>query len=355
MQSIPHIVAPINFLRNRTLTHILFWLVVLGSLILGLVNQNIDSFWRKMTTLEFIFYVTFSYPIILIFIPKILYQKKLWHFLLVSTIWIIFVAYWANYSLIRIASTYELYKLLAKEATLFSQIPIYILFFFLVSAIKIGKDLLLVQYNSAISEKQKTQQELKFLKSQLSPHFLLNTMNNLYGLAVTKSDELPALILRLSDLLRFTIYDSKDDMVLVKDEIQYLKDYIELQKIRMNSQKNLKVSFPEVNNNLKMVPLILVVFIENAFKHSQEMTSKDKVFLEFKIEIKDSYLYFLCENCYEDHDINISPNTHVLEKEGVGLENTLRRIELLCGAESMPIIEKANGKFSVRIKLKLHE
>ena len=200
---------------------------------------------------------------------------------------------------------------------------------------------------------QKLQQELSFLRGQLSPHFLLNTMNNLYGLSVIKSDKLPNLMLRLSDLLRYTIYDTKTDRVPLKNEVKYLMDYIELQKIRLSSKVRLMVDFPtEIPEKWTIVPLLLVVFVENAFKHSQTNANERAPFIHFDIAVTEGYLHFIAENSFEEQAK--TPDGFTIEKEGgLGLQTTLRRIELIYGKTALPKITTNDGCHRVELKLKL--
>ena len=241
------------------------------------------------------------------------------------------------------------------EANTLEIVPTYILFLFLVPALKMGKDLLIVQHENEQVQQQKLQQELSFLRAQLSPHFLLNTMNNLYGLSVIKSDQLPNLLLRLSDLLRYSLYDTKTNKVTLKNEVQYLLDYIELQKIRLSPKVQLTVNFPsEMSENHTIEPLLLVVFVENAFKHSQSITPKNVPFIHFDLKIEGELLIFTAENSFENQS-ETSHNFTIDKDGGVGLQNTLRRIELLYGKESLPKITTENGCYRVELNLKLND
>jgi sensor histidine kinase YesM len=203
-------------------------------------------------------------------------------------------------------------------------------------------------------------QELSFLRSQLSPHFLLNTMNNLYGLSVIKSDDLPRLLLRFSDLLRYSIYDTKSEYVTVRSEMKYLNDFIELQKMRLSDKVNLNIQIPEVICNSGIVPMVLVVFVENAFKHSQDYQDSSKRFINIKIWIEDDFLHFTSENnCGEPSSLNRELGkeleTFKIKNEGIGIDTTFRRLELLYGKENLPLIEKINGVYKVSLKLKVVE
>jgi two-component system, LytTR family, sensor histidine kinase LytS len=182
----------------------------------------------------------------------------------------------------------------------------------------------------------------------------LNTMNNLYGLAVAKSDQLPGLMLRLSDLLRYSLYDTKTDRVALKDEINYLKDYIELQKIRLNANTQLEVQFPQsVEANYFIAPLILVVFVENTFKHLNQGKKSSQKYIKIRLDIEDHCLVFRTENTYNESFLPISND--MKSNDGIGLKNTLRRIELLYGKDSLPIIDADGDVYRVKFKILLHD
>jgi two-component system, LytTR family, sensor histidine kinase AlgZ len=353
-QKPPLIIAPISLLKNRLIIHSIFVSVVLIALFFSYFQEfSRNDKTQYYVLLDFIETFTFCYLFILILIPKMFYNSRV---VLYTICGISLSFFW---SFITINTTQWAYAQAFPEIDKVhwsNAVGTYFLLFFMVTGLKLGKDLLIVQHENEIAQRQKVQQELTFLRSQLSPHFLLNTMNNLYGLSVVKSDDLPKLILRLSDLLRFTIYDTKDDLVNLKDEVQYLTDYIELQKIRMNDKVDLQIDFPtELPSNKQIVPLVLVVFVENAFKHSQNVLSKSNRYIHFTISIEANYLYFLAENSYCQVSANQSVDSKEIQNDGIGIENTKRRIELLCGTESIPKIEKENGKYQVQIKLKLHE
>ena len=345
----PPLIAPIAFLENRWLTHGLFWAIVLSLLLGGGYGQSSVSPFFKMTLIEFSGYFVFSYIVLLILVPYFLYSSRFTGFIILSV-------------LLNVVFAYVMYKTNTmalkdipgiEELNIFTTLPVFVLFFFMVTAIKLGKDLLIVQHENEITQRQKLQQELSFLRGQLSPHFLLNTMNNLYGLSVIKSDKLPNLMLRLSDLLRYTIYDTKTDRVPLKNEVKYLMDYIELQKIRLSSKVRLMVDFPtEMPEKWTIVPLLLVVFVENAFKHSQTSANERAPFIHFDIAVTEGYLHFIAENSFEEQAK--TPDDFTIEKEGgLGLQTTLRRIELIYGKTALPKITTNDGCHRVELKLKL--
>ncbi len=166
---------------------------------------------------------------------------------------------------------------------------------------------------------EKASAELSMLQAQINPHFFFNTLNNLYALTLKKSDQAPEVILKLSDMMRYTIYEGKKEVVEIKEEINYLTNYIELHKIR--NSKNIEVSFKHnVSEHSKVAPLLFIIPLENAFKHGI-MSISDEGFISIDLEQKESSFYFEIKN-------NFDPENKTKTK-GIGLENIKRRLDLL--------------------------
>ena len=151
-----------------------------------------------------------------------------------------------------------------QQSSLFSFRESYILQFAIVTALS-----LLIRLNEHLKQiqKEKLIAEVSYLKAQINPHFLFNTLNSLYALALRKSDEAPEAILKLSGMMRYVVSESNNTQVLLKKELDYLRDYIALQKLRLSKEVKLQVSITGSPNNLQIAPLILITYIENAFKY----------------------------------------------------------------------------------------
>jgi sensor histidine kinase YesM len=189
--------------------------------------------------------------------------------------------------------------------------------------------------------------ELHLLQSQLSPHFLFNTLNNLYGLSLVKDDKLPDLLLKLSDLLRYSVYQSSDTFVPLKDELDYIKNYIEFEKIRLDDRLKLTVNLEE-SASADIAPMLLIVFIENAFKHSKNTISK---FITIDIELKlwENNILFSISNTYDKENSQDNP---LNKASGLGLENAKRRLELLYPGQYNLQIENKDTSYKVMLQLK---
>ncbi len=161
--------------------------------------------------------------------------------------------------------------------------------------------------------------EVDSLKAQINPHFFFNTLNNLYGLTVEKSDSAPEVILKLSDMMRYTIYEGQKDRVALSDEIAYLENYIELHKIRYQRDLDIRFQRDVADETLHIPPLLLIVLLENAFKHGVESLTEN-AFVHIKLASTDGTLRFELRNNFEAEDER---------PVGIGLKNLRRRLDLL--------------------------
>lgn len=190
---------------------------------------------------------------------------------------------------------------------------------------------------------EKDKAELALLKSQINPHFFFNTLNNLYGLVVEKSDQAPDVVLKLSDMMRYTIYKGREELVLVKDEIEYLENYIELHKIRY--QKEVDILFThDVHEGLQVAPLLFIILLENAFKHGVEKM-RENAFIHLRMESKGKQLLFTIENRMEE-----SSST---DQKGIGQENLKKRLSYLYPSRHQLLIEERGSTYYVQLKLEL--
>ncbi|WP_293300510.1 sensor histidine kinase [Pedobacter sp. UBA4863] len=168
-------------------------------------------------------------------------------------------------------------------------------------------------------ESEKKDMELQFLKSQLNPHFLFNSLNNIYSLAYQKSDKTADAILKLSEIMRYMIYESNDSWVSLDKEVEYVQSYVELQKLRFKDGAAVEISINGEIDGQKIVPLILISFVENAFKHGVANDAEDPI--KINIIANQKILHFSVTNKKN------TTNKDALG--GVGLNNVERRLQLL--------------------------
>jgi sensor histidine kinase YesM len=189
--------------------------------------------------------------------------------------------------------------------------------------------------------------ELKLLKAQVHPHFLFNTLNNLYGLTLEKSDEAPKLVLQLSEILDYILYRCNDKQVPLQEEINNLKNYIEIEKIRYSEKLELKTDFQKKVEPLKIAPLILLPFVENAFKHGVS-NFPGVAFVTIKISLLEKTLIFTIKNSKNP----LAKKTESYSR-GIGLVNVRKRLDLIYSGKYILSIDEQEDTFSVNLTLEL--
>ncbi len=189
---------------------------------------------------------------------------------------------------------------------------------------------------------EKASAELALLRSQVNPHFFFNTLNNLYSLVINQSDKAPGVILKLSDMMRYTIYEGEKDKVPLKEEVDYLQRYIDLHKIRYLKEVDIRFEKPD-DAEVSVAPLLFIVPLENAFKHGVESLREGAyIYAYLRTVPKEGKVVFEIQNNYEDHEAG--------GKQGIGLENLKKRLELLYPNRHKLDILKEEGVFTVNLE-----
>lgn len=191
------------------------------------------------------------------------------------------------------------------------------------------------------NEKEKT--ELLHLKSQVNPHFFFNTLNNLYGLMEKDSKE-RQMVLKLSDMMRYSIYEGEKDWVSLKNELDYLQNYIELQEIRYHKKSDVQLNHQIDNPQAKIMPLLFIILLENAFKHGLENLEKN-AYIHIDLNESNNEVNFVIENNF---DLQQSNN-----EVGIGLKNLKRRLELVYPKRHTLSFHKNANIYKVELTLKL--
>ena len=196
-------------------------------------------------------------------------------------------------------------------------------------------------------ENENLKTELSFLRSQVSPHFMFNVLNNMVALARKQSDLLEPSLIKLSSLLRYMLYETDEDKVPLEKEIDYLNSYIELQSQRFGKKIIITTSFESVYDGYVIEPMLLIPFVENAFKHGTGLIPDARIDIHLKLEKEQ--LSFVARNRYTD-----TAETPKDKTSGIGLNNVKRRLNLLYPKSHSLRIEKKDGWFSVLLQLNLH-
>jgi LytS/YehU family sensor histidine kinase len=197
------------------------------------------------------------------------------------------------------------------------------------------------------TDKQRVQAELKALKAQINPHFFFNTLNSIYSMSLDKDERLPGTVLQLSDLMRYFLYESKEDFVPLVKEMQVLNDYIALQRIRSDEKLQVKTVIKGNMGQLKIAPLLLITFVENAFKHGAK-GSTDHAFIHIELQAGQNAINFHVEN-----NKGVVDETGKDEFRGLGLDNVKRRLELIYPQRHKLLIENKADSFIIQLQLQL--
>ena len=208
---------------------------------------------------------------------------------------------------------------------------------------------LFLRNNKRLQEvkEEKQMSEIAYLRSQINPHFLFNTLNNIYALTLQKSDAAPDAVLKLSKMMRFMVSESSKEEIDLQQDLEYLKNYIQLQKMRLADTSTIQFSIQGATNGLKIAPLLLINYIENAFKYGVIDEVEHPIVIQ--IFIKDDQLLLEVKNKISDHELRAD------EKSMTGLMNVKKRLDYLYANRYDLKINETNDFYEVKLNLKLND
>jgi two-component system, LytTR family, sensor kinase len=302
----------------------------------------------EVTAIKIMVLAALTYFSSYVLVPKLLYRKK---YLLFSVIYVvvIFSAGLLKLSIIihliyPRTSPFDNFKTRVYD----NIIPL----FLLVStgvAFRLIRDYLVSQRRLTEIAKEKAETELKFLKSQINPHFLFNSLNSIYFLIDKQNTAARNTLLQFSDLLRYQLYECNTDHIEIEKEIAYLNDFIRLQQLRKDHHYEIKVAVGENVQEFRIVPLLMLPIVENAFKHISHH-SDDRNFIHIDLSRSNGTFHFTVENSKEVNPM-VEPGGG-----GIGLNNVKRRLDLLYAGKHSLQVEDKDGTFKVNMQLDIdHE
>lgn len=312
-----------KFLKSRLLYHAAFWIVFVTvfTLFFGSKYGYEESF--KDVVRESLSYALVVYVNILFLIPRFLLRRKYGQY--------IFYLLCSLVVMVPVHSAVEYYNFYNVEE-LKGQVRFERLAFFslinislvlaLTTGLKLGMEWFSQQQRNQELERERLQAELKFLKSQINPHFLFNTLNNLYALSLQKSDKAPEMILKLSEMMRYLLYESNEKMVPLANEIRCMENYIELERIRQDERTRIQLEINCKENGKMIAPLLFIPFLENSFKHGVN-SAIEAGWIHIRLDEKDGALFFEVENNKPAKPMKKG------SENGIGLQNVKRRLELI--------------------------
>ncbi len=336
---------------TKVVIHILFWVVVyfFYTYFLGYGSTNTEYVNLYSLFLMPITIVT-SYFFFFYLIPKYLLKNKQGFFVLYSVYTFLISSFFVVLSILY---GYILLINLQLESSqpLTRTIPYIYLSVYFVIFIVITIGLIVHNYKSVVKNEdlknkflqtqlQLKEQELKFLKMQIHPHFLFNTLNTLYGFALKKSEETPEMILKLSNLLDYILYQIEKPKVLLFDEIQHIKNYISLEKMRFQDSLHITFNVEGEYSNFQIAPMLLLPFVENSFKHGALIDGVLIINIQLKTSAKE--LNFSIQNQLKEKEESVA---------GIGLENSKKRLEILYKEAYQLEIDTSKNMFKVSLKV----
>jgi two-component system, LytTR family, sensor kinase len=311
-------------LRWQIFWHAFFWVTIIAFFVFIARNN------MKLTVADLLV-IFMVYPIInislfylnyLVLIPQFLDNKR-YGFYAISIAVAVIVYGFGKYGMALIFKQYVLTRekghIVGFGSYFLSTIFTSVVFLFLSTVLKFTVDWFLNERIQRDLENQRLSAELAFLKSQINPHFLFNSLNSIYSLAYQRSETTPEAILKLSEIMRYMLYECNDNKVDLAKELQYLHNYIDLQKIRFGSKAYIDFKVEGTVDHQQIVPLLLIAFIENAFKHG--IANNQTTPIRLLIEVDDGHLHFYIQNKKHNNNRDASG--------GIGLSNVKRRLDLL--------------------------
>jgi hypothetical protein len=335
----------------RILQHLAFWVlsffVFLYIFKTGAKPEKVDYVYTLLFQLSLVPAVYLNIELLL---PGLGNRKRILFYSLSLASIIIFFA-WINYDFFDNWSAKVFPDYFFISYFTFREIMLFFLIYIIItSLLKLSKSWFLVsglQKELLEKEKQKTEVELKALKAQINPHFFFNTLNSIYSMALDKDERLPGTVLQLSDLMRYFLYESKDNFVPLEKELAVADNYIALQKIRSGEQLSIEVNKQGEVNGQTIAPLLLITFLENAFKHGAKGSSGN-TFIKLDIKVEKNKLNFTVEN-----NKGVIDEVNTSDHNGLGLENVKRQLELLYPGKHLLNIKNAPDRFLVALQLSL--
>ena len=339
---------------KRVLYHCTFWIFLF--LFYISTNNNYNVYYPAIViyTWKLLAQATCAYIIIYVIVPKFLNEKKYIFFILFSALWLYFT--------FAFLMVFKYYYLEPKFPLFFKGWPGHIMTITerLCSFKLIFGEIIWLSYPSIIVgfisfnrkqrrlskiEEEKKSMELKVLKNQLNPHFLFNTLNNLYTLTLKKDNKAPEIIAKLSEILDYILYRCTEDFVSIMKEIELLENYVTLEKLRYNENR-LSISFTqEIDKNIQIIPLILLTFVENAFKHGV-INETEKASIHLNLKTVNQQIIFTIANTKPQNEASTK-----VSKQQIGLENVSKQLDLLYPKKHVLEIHESQEWFNVKLTL----
>jgi sensor histidine kinase YesM len=294
---------------------------------------------------KFIMWVSFFYLNAYVLIPKFIYKKRYWQFFAMQLL-VCLGIFGYDYTLFFSIPPFPNpeYHI---QAFLINNLFPYLFFLACSTAFQMVNDRIEQDKLAKEKENANLKTELAFLRSQVSPHFMFNVLNNMVSLARKQSDQLEPSLIKLSALMRYMLYETDEEKVPLEREIEYLQSYIDLQQQRFGKKVKVTVSLEVGEGHYELEPMLLIPFVENAFKHGTGMIEDAQIDISLKAE--NNILNFTVRNKYNEASKEIKDKT-----SGIGLTNVKRRLSLLYGKNHNLWLTAKDNWFLVSLQINMH-
>jgi two-component system, LytTR family, sensor kinase len=227
---------------------------------------------------------------------------------------------------------------------MFGSAALFLLIFVISSGAKIVQQWFAAEHSKEKAEKEKLRTELSLLKSQVNPHFLFNTLNNIYAMAITGSEHTADAVMKLSLIMRYILQEAEHELVPLQKDLEFLQRYIELQQFRLSEKADIRYQVTGSPQHLRIAPLLLIPFIENAFKYG--ISAREKSLIHMNIGIQESVVTLWVENSK-----HVGNTAQAMDNTGIGISNARRRLDLLYPAKHELVIKDTPSTFTVTLKI----
>jgi len=287
--------------------------------------------------------VALFYANVYIFIPKLVYQKKIFQYVMTLVLAVLVLL-----AFDRIFVSLFIPELHYRTWNFFAfHLPVFVFLVIASSAFRVISDRVEESQRIKERETETLKTELSFLRSQISPHFIFNVLNGMVSLARKKSDALEPSLIKLSQLMRYMLYETDENKVPLEKEVEYLRSYIDLQQQRFGRKVTINTGLELNENTYSIEPMLLVPFVENAFKHGTGLVTDATI--DIYLRVTNGVLEFSVRNRFVEDAAAIKDKT-----SGIGLGNVQRRLNLLYDQNYSLLITKKEGWFTVLLHLNLH-
>jgi len=294
-------------------------------------------------TLSSILLITFYFNYFFL-IPKFLFGKKSWIYFLVLLLTIIAVL--LLFTVIFIFSDFNPEALSKTNPAIEKIVPVILINAVSLWLLSIVLSILWTIYNRLKqAENERLSAQIASLKSQINPHFLFNTLNNIYATAIDTAPKAADMVDKLAEMMRYTMRDTQQDFVLLEDEINYISNYIELQRLRLDRSVKLEYVSLEDIPPLQIAPMLLIPFVENAFKHGVNSEQKSHIKIEITMN-KNEFQLSVINN-------KVKTQQSISERSGLGIENTRHRLDLIYPSKHLLVINDTEKQFIVSLYINL--